>query len=173
MTFVEGIQIAGDIFSIVLGMISLILGAISLFAIFRQIRLQNRQLRASTSALLAAQLDQLNKTLLEYIQLDVSGPEAYASLTEHERTQCRLLYHLRFNLLEQTFLQYHQHRLLDQQDWQPWHRMIEHEFAKPQLRAYWSQVKHQYDTRFSHVVDSAIGRIIMLEGLIQQPIDVG
>lgn len=151
------VETIGILFSILLGITSIVFGAI-------QLRNQNRQLKAATSTLFSSRLHELNQALLEYAEIDFelqgnNQLRPLADLPPLQRTRLQLQLIMRYNLYEELFVQHKKYQTMDSSDWLAWRRTIKQEFGRSRVREYWHQVKSLYDLDFVEAVDNIIAEL--------------
>src|SRR5262249_48757355 len=78
---------------------------------------------------------------------------------DHERTQDPRshLCDMAFNLFEEVYYQRHKFRLLDDEDWRGWWRMIQALMGRRYAKAYWPVVRSYYSEPFARAVDAISG----------------
>lgn len=157
LEILDVLQGVGIVFSMVLGIISIRLVTI-------QLRNQNLQQKAATSALFSSRLQELNQMLLDNIETDAAlepdsqlRPLLELSPLQRRRLQIQLL--MRYNLYEEIFVQYKKYGLVDISDWLVWQRAIKQEFSRGRVREYWERTKSMYDPEFVTEIDKLVKQI--------------
>ena len=149
------IQTVGVIFSILLGTAALIMNLV-------QIKALMKQLKSSTSALIATRLDSLN-------QAEFDHPEVYSQLSkpydpnDASQYQATLLMDMRLTLYQDVYEQHKHYGLLGKEEYETWLKAMRNTFQTPFARSYWQQIAWQYWIEgFRAVIDEIINEAKLL-----------
>lgn len=158
------IEVVGIIFSILLGVFSIVITLV-------QIRIQIQQIRASTSAFISDKLDELYKSILEHPEVEDELNQPYKKKVRR-LDRAEAVTEMRINLYEQVFLQYSKYSLIDKAEWGIWRKALEEILATPYVSGYWLHIRDFYDPRFIKEVDRIIQDKALLDTLISNEVSI-
>jgi hypothetical protein len=147
MQWIDIIQTIGIISSI-------LIGAITSLLVYWQIKAQTKQIKSSTDAMIAAQVDEINRLLFEHPEVFPALEEPYpvAGLREGDRRYH--LMHLILNNFEQVFLQHKHYGYIDSTRWDSWNtRIITAIMKKPYAVGHWEALGWQYPDEFQKFIE--------------------
>lgn len=146
------IQNAGIIFSIGLGIVSLLLGII-------QARISAEQVKSVTSGTMFGYLMQLNQVCLDNPDIELTklgGDEYGATGPEDRKAQIMIDIHLTF--IEEIFYQHDRFSNYTEGQWDTWEQILVSMGRSAYVRNYWNVMKPNFDPDFIKAVDLAFAK---------------
>ena len=151
------IQNAGIIFSIILGVVTIIIGII-------QARISAEQIKSITSGTMFGYLMQLNQVCLESPDIEMSklgGNEYGATDAQDRKAQIMIDIHLTF--IEEVFYQHNRFDNYSIEQWSTWEKMLINMGSSEYVRNYWNMMKLNFDPDFIKAVDVAFSKSVALQ----------
>ena len=142
-------QVIGIIFSIALGVISLLYTA-------SQTRFAAKQMRSATSTTVFGYLTQLNGILLDNADLEAEylGGNYFGAVDTKTR-KAQLLVDIYLSFVEEVWYQHDGFRQYTAKDWETWERLLVHLGRSYFVRNYWNKARDNFDSDFIEIVDRA------------------
>lgn len=153
------IQNAGIIFSIVLGIVSLVLGVL-------QARISAEQVKSVTSGTMFGYLMQLNQVCLDNpdIELTKLGGNEYGAMDPQDR-KAQIMIDIHLTFIEEIFYQHERFANYTEGQWETWEKMLISMGRSAYVRNYWIIMKPNFDPDFIKAVDVAFSKSLALETL--------
>jgi hypothetical protein len=122
--------------------------------VYWQIKAQTKQIKSSTDAMIASQVDEINRLLFEHPEVFpvLDKPYPVAGLGEGDPRYH--LMHLMLNNFEQVFRQHKQYGYIDSTRWDSWNtRIITAILKKPYAMGHWEAMGWQYPDDFKEFIE--------------------
>lgn len=134
---------------------SILIGALGSLLVYRQTKAQTKQIKSSTDAMIAGQVDEINRLLFEYPEVfpELEKPFPMSGLGEGGDRRYHLM-HLILNNFEQVFLQHKHYGYVDSARWNSWNtRIITAIMKKPYANGHWEAMGWQYPDDFREFIE--------------------
>lgn len=142
-------QVVGIIFSIALGIASLLYTAL-------QTRFAAKQMLSATSTTMFGYLTQLNQILLDNADIEMAhlGGDFFRA-PDIKARKAQLLIDIYLSFIEEIWYQHNSFKQYSATDWVTWERLLHHIGRSPFVRDYWHTVRSSFDPDFIEVVNCA------------------